>query len=71
MSSIASPTWVRYAWPGRARMSRVHKAAPRILVVDADPALLGPLEEWLGGQGWRVVADLAKEILALRNGGRP
>jgi CheY-like chemotaxis protein len=51
-------------------MSRVRKAAPRILVVDADPALLGLLEEWLG-QGWRVVADLAKEILALRNGGRP
>jgi CheY-like chemotaxis protein len=52
-------------------MSRVHKAAPRILVVDADPVLLGLLEEWLGGQRWRVVADLAKEILALRNGGRP
>jgi CheY-like chemotaxis protein len=38
-------------------MARVHKAAPRVLVVDADPALLGLLEEWLDGQGCRVVAD--------------
>jgi DNA-binding response OmpR family regulator len=36
-------------------------SAPRVLVVDADPALLGLLEEWFQGQGWRVVADGAGE----------
>lgn len=30
---------------------------PRILVVDADSALLGLLEEWLGGSGCRVVQE--------------
>jgi DNA-binding response OmpR family regulator len=38
-------------------MTEVHKGARRVLVVDADPALLGLLEEWLGGQGCRVVPD--------------
>jgi DNA-binding response OmpR family regulator len=45
-------------------MNRVHKIPPRILIVDADPALLGLLEEWLEGQGCRVVADEAGEDLA-------
>jgi CheY-like chemotaxis protein len=38
-------------------MTRPHNGATRILVVDADPALLGLLEEWLEGQGWRVAAE--------------
>jgi two-component system, OmpR family, response regulator len=38
-------------------MTRLAERAPRVLVVDADPALLGLLEEWLSGQGLTVVAD--------------
>ena len=38
-------------------MSRVPERAPRILAVDVDPDLLGLLEEWLDGQGCRVVAE--------------
>jgi len=38
-------------------MDRAHNSAPRVLVVDADPALLGLLEEWLDGRGYRVVPD--------------
>ena len=38
-------------------MTRAHNGAARILVVDADPALLDLLEEWLGEQGFRVVAE--------------
>lgn len=30
---------------------------PRVLVVDADPALLGLLEEWLGAQGLSVAEE--------------
>jgi DNA-binding response OmpR family regulator len=42
-------------------MIGVHNSAPRILVVDADTALLGLLEEWLGGQGCRVVRECASD----------
>jgi CheY-like chemotaxis protein len=38
-------------------MTQAHKRSSRILVVDADPALLGLLEEWLGEQGCLVVAE--------------
>jgi len=38
-------------------MSRARSGARRVLVVDADPALLGLLEEWLEGQGCCVVAE--------------
>ena len=42
-------------------MPRAVDSAPRILVVDADPALLGLLEEWLEGQGFRVIAEGGSE----------
>lgn len=45
-------------------MSRVPDRARRVLVVDADPALLGLLEEWLSGQGLSVVADGTDEAAA-------
>ena len=32
---------------------------PRILIVDADPALFGLLEEWLAPQGWQAVQEAA------------
>ena len=35
-------------------MTRAADSAPRVLVVDADPALLGLLEEWLAERGCRV-----------------
>jgi DNA-binding response OmpR family regulator len=35
-----------------------HPGIPRVLVVDTDRALLGLLEEWLGGCGCTVVSDL-------------
>jgi len=38
-------------------MSKVPDRAPRVLVVDADPALLGLLEAWLSEHGCRVVAE--------------
>ena len=38
-------------------MTRAAEGAPRVLVVDADPALLGLLEEWFEEQGLSVVAD--------------
>jgi DNA-binding response OmpR family regulator len=38
-------------------MTKAPESAPRILVVDADPALLGLLEEWLAGQRCQVLAD--------------
>ena len=38
-------------------MARAADSPRRILVVDADPALLGLLEVWLSGQGFRVVAE--------------
>jgi len=38
-------------------MTKAADSAPRVLVVDADPALLGLLEEWLEERGLSVVAD--------------
>jgi len=38
-------------------MSRARNGARRVLVVDADPALLGLLEAWLEGQGCCVVSE--------------
>src|SRR5262245_66358154 len=58
-SWTSSPTSAWFARPAWATM--VHNGAPRVLVVDADPALLGLLEEWLEGEGCRVVADGADE----------
>jgi len=38
-------------------MANTPDSAPRILVVDADPALLGLIEAWLSEQGCRVVEE--------------
>jgi len=38
-------------------MARAADNPPRILVVDADPALLGLLEAWLSAQGLSVLAE--------------
>jgi DNA-binding response OmpR family regulator len=35
--------------------------APRVLLVDAEPALAGLIEEWLVPQGYRVSQDAAAE----------
>src|SRR5262245_11936846 len=60
-SWISSPISAWFAQPGWVTMTRTHSGARRVLVVDADPALLGLLEEWLGEQGCRVVADGSDE----------
>jgi len=41
---------------------------PSVLVVDADPALLGLLEEWLGAQGLSVVEERTASGEPLENG---
>ena len=50
-------------------MTMPNEPAPRVLVVDADSALLGLLQEWLGAEGLQVEAagdgcrpDLARPV---------
>src|SRR5262249_23498212 len=50
----STQTWIRSARRTAIPMSSVSEA--KALVVDADPALLGLLEEWLEGCGCKVVA---------------
>lgn len=55
MSSTARPISSRFAQAGRAPTILTTDGAPRVRVVDADPALVALIGEWLGEAGCLVV----------------
>src|SRR5690349_4968490 len=52
----STTSWGRCARRSWAAMT-LELEAPRILVVDADPALFGLLQEWLAAEGCQLVED--------------
>ncbi len=57
MSSSAQPISNRFAQAGRASTILTTENAPRVRVVDADPALVAMIDEWLGEAGFVVIGE--------------